>query len=341
MVDPPISPSPSAARPRVSVALTAYNHQTYIRECLESVLTQAVDFPYEVIIGDDCSIDSTRSIIQEYQARYPEIIKLHFPAVNQGHVGNPLFVQIIRMARGQYIATLDGDDYWTSPTKLQQQVDFMDKRPDYTCSFHNVVIRDERKIGDIKLSTRFRGDAKSDYSVKEILARPMIPTSAAMFRREVIELLPSWLENAHIADWVIHVLCAQQGRVGYFDSVLSVYRWHSGGVWTRLVRAEKHAMLSEAIRDINRATHFRYAKRLTARIAAHRLRAAKFYYTSGNSLRASDQFLRYLAARYSPTWGRPWKVWLSEGLDAWSAWGRTDRGRSRKRRLARRHSAGH
>ncbi len=60
-----------------------------------------------------------------------------------------------------------------------------------------------------------------------------------------------------------------------------------------------------------------------------------------NSLRASDQFLRYLAARYSPTWGRPWKVWLSEGLDAWSAWGRADRGRSRKRRLARRHSAGH
>ena len=120
--------------PILSVITIAYNHEHYIRRCIESVLMQQVNFPIEFIIADDCSTDGTRAICEEYAAKYPGIIRLISSDHNVGAVENEQ--RAFLAAKGKYIATCEGDDYWTDPLKLQKQVDFLESHPDYSVCFH-------------------------------------------------------------------------------------------------------------------------------------------------------------------------------------------------------------
>ena len=107
--------------PLVSVCMTTYNHEHYIAEAIESVITQRVNFALEIVIGEDCSTDNTLTICRDYQARYPEIIRIVTSENNIGMHAN--YRRTIEACSGKYIAMLDGDDYFTDPDKLQMQVD--------------------------------------------------------------------------------------------------------------------------------------------------------------------------------------------------------------------------
>jgi glycosyltransferase involved in cell wall biosynthesis len=113
---------------KVSVAMITYNHERYIAKALDNVLSQSTNFDYEVIIGEDFSTDNTRSIIIDYQKRYPDKFQLLLNDKNIGMHKNT--AQVLRACRGQYVALLEGDDYWTSTHKLQLQVDFLDRHPE-------------------------------------------------------------------------------------------------------------------------------------------------------------------------------------------------------------------
>ena len=126
---------------KVSVCMVTYNHEKYIAQAIESVLMQKTNFDYELVIGEDCSTDKTKKIIIKYQKRYPKIIRI---ILNKKNLGAGLnFVQILEACKGEYIALLDGDDYWTDPVKLQKQVDFLDNNPYYSISSHNVYVIQE------------------------------------------------------------------------------------------------------------------------------------------------------------------------------------------------------
>jgi len=119
-------------KPFVSICCLAYNHEPYIRDCLDGFMIQQTNFDFEVLIHDDASTDKTAEIIREYEKKYPDIIKPIYQTENQysKRVGITRVFQFPR-ARGKYIAMCEGDDYWTDPLKLQKQVDFLESNPDY------------------------------------------------------------------------------------------------------------------------------------------------------------------------------------------------------------------
>ena len=108
--------------PKVSVLMITYNQERYISQAIESVLSQQTDFSYEIVVGEDFSTDNTREVCREYQQRYPDKIRLLERDKNLGMAGN--FLSTFKECNGQYLAVLEGDDYWVNPHKLQSQVDF-------------------------------------------------------------------------------------------------------------------------------------------------------------------------------------------------------------------------
>lgn len=114
--------------PLVSVLVTPYNQQEYIRQTLDSILMQVCDFDFELLIGEDCSTDGTREICQEYALRHPETIVLCLNERNKGLLNN--YFDLFLQAKGRYIADCGGDDYWLTETKLQEQVDLLESHPE-------------------------------------------------------------------------------------------------------------------------------------------------------------------------------------------------------------------
>src|SRR6185503_11024678 len=133
----------SSSQPKVSVLITTYNQEHLITQTVDSVLMQVTDFNYEIVIGEDASTDRTREVVVELARQHPEKIRvlLRDPEVanRERHLfGKMNFLQALQSCRGEYVAILDGDDYFTSPHKLQKQVDFLDARNDCVICFHNV-----------------------------------------------------------------------------------------------------------------------------------------------------------------------------------------------------------
>jgi glycosyltransferase involved in cell wall biosynthesis len=128
--------------PLVSVIVATYNHEHYIRECLESIVTQETDFTFEVLVGEDCSTDGTREIVVELAKQYPNCI---VPVLYDANVGSRQNgTNLTSMARGKYIAWCEGDDYWTTPDKLERQVGVMenDNGVVLVCSDVNIYHQD-------------------------------------------------------------------------------------------------------------------------------------------------------------------------------------------------------
>ena len=125
----------------VSSCCLTYNHADYLRDTLEGFLMQKVDFPVEILINDDASTDRTAEIVREYEAKYPELIHAFYQPVNLYSQGKDLCLEVLYpQARGKYIALCEGDDYWTEPTKLQRQVDFLETHPEYSACVHNTML---------------------------------------------------------------------------------------------------------------------------------------------------------------------------------------------------------
>ncbi|AFZ13628.1 glycosyl transferase family 2 [Crinalium epipsammum PCC 9333] len=210
---------------KVSVSMTAYNREKFIVQTLESVLAQEVNFDYEIIIGEDCSTDKTRDIVLSFQEKYPDQIRVLLHKENLGLLRN--FGTIIQACQGQYIALIDDDDYWTSPYKLQKQVDFLDNHPECTVCFHDSRIFYEdgsREDYFVELPS-----CKDIFSMEDLKSDPFIPTSSTMFRRRELGEFPNWFYKIYGHDWALHLLNAQYGKLGYINEIMSATRVHNGG----------------------------------------------------------------------------------------------------------------
>lgn len=130
--------------PIVSICCLTYNQEKYIRHCIDSFLMQKTDFDFEVLINDDASTDGTVEIIEEYAAQYPELIKPIFQKENQYSKGVSMNRSFnFPRAKGEFIAICEGDDYWTDPEKLQKQVEFLKKNPDFGLVYTDIDRVDE------------------------------------------------------------------------------------------------------------------------------------------------------------------------------------------------------
>jgi glycosyltransferase involved in cell wall biosynthesis len=217
---------------KVSVCTTTYNHERFIAQTVESVMAQDTDFQYEHVIGEDCSTDRTRDILLDYQQRYPDRLVLLLREQNIGRRSN--FVDALRTCQGEYIAILEGDDYWTSPQKLQRQADYLDDHPECVICFHPVIKYYEDENREVPFVP---SPLKGTYVLDDLLERNFIATCSVMFRNGLIDEYPPWFQTVPAADLPLHVLHAQHGDIGYLDEMMAVHRIHAGGVWS-----PKHAV---------------------------------------------------------------------------------------------------
>jgi glycosyltransferase involved in cell wall biosynthesis len=214
--------------PKVSVLCLAYNQIKFIRQALESVVSQKTDFDFEVIINDDASNDGTADVIREYQKKYPQIVKPYFQKENQYSKGvRGLTARfLLPRAAGEYIAMCEGDDYFTDTGKLQMQADFLDRNPGHSLCFHPVKVVYENNEAPDYIFPADR--TPSRFTLKELVRANYIQTNSVMYRRAKYDGLPL---DILPGDWFLHLYHAQHGRIGFLDRVMSVYRKHSGGIW--------------------------------------------------------------------------------------------------------------
>ncbi len=251
------------SRPLASICCLTYNHKQYIRETIDSFLMQETNFPFEILIHDDASIDGTTDIVLDYAERYPSIIKPIIQTENQytkGGLINPRFV--FPKARGKYIALCEGDDYWTDKTKLQKQIDFLENNADYVITYTDCQPFDENG----KLSVDFGGSTR-DLEADELIKSTPIYTLTACFRNVINEVPPD-LISARYGDLVIWSLLGAYGRGKYLADIKpAAYRVHDAGVHSRKTSLQKIEMLLitynalfayySRVGDIENARYFR------------------------------------------------------------------------------------
>ena len=239
---------------KVRVLVATYNDENFVAEAINSVLMQEVNFDYEIVIIEDCSTDRTRDIVVDFQTQHPEKIRLVLEERNRNN--NKSWAREILEAKSQYIALLDGDDYWTSPHKLQKQVDFLDNHPECATCFHNArYIYDD---GSREPRNSNPADQKEISTIEDLWPFCFIETCSAMFRRGVIDEFPDWFNTIESADWALHILNAQHGKIGYINEVMGVYRQHPRGVWNRLSRMQQILTVLGFYRQMNANLDFAY-----------------------------------------------------------------------------------
>ena len=213
---------------KVSVCMITYNHGRFLAQALDSVFAQKTNFDFEVILGEDCSTDGTREIALEYQRQYPDRLRLLLPATNQGMIPN--FLSTLQAGRGEYIAFLEGDDYWTSEHKLQKQVDLLDANKDCVLCFTRVNLLND-STGESEPAAQ---NPQLRFSLRELLARTCGGyTCSVLYRNGVIGDIPSWFNSElSFGDFPLYVLNMIHGDALIIDEAMAVYRVHAGGVWT-------------------------------------------------------------------------------------------------------------
>jgi glycosyltransferase involved in cell wall biosynthesis len=225
----------------VTALVNTYNQAAFAEEAIESALAQELDQRYEILIFDDCSSDETRKIVRKYRAEHPELIRVVLLDRNVGRCASR--ARGIREARGRYVALLDGDDYWTSRHKLRRQIDFLDSRPGCAICFHNVTVvyddgtSEPHPFYSENPTRRISGRMPQEITTLEQLAvGNFMQTSSVIFRNGLFAEFPAWYFDARVArgfdDWVLYVLNAEHGDIGYLDETLSAYRVHGGGAWS-------------------------------------------------------------------------------------------------------------
>jgi len=223
--------------PLVSVSVITYNHEKYIRQCLDGILMQNVSFPYEVLVHDDASPDGTADIIREYEAKYPGIIKPIYQTENQYSQGKDVSKFNFDRACGKYLAFCEGDDYWTDPGKLQKQVDFLEAHPEYIACVHRVKVIDE--FGNRNRSSEFPPNYDtSDYTLSDaeniMVGNGCAGHLSSLVCRNIFLTLPKDIYENYLnckanGDTKLNLLLTLNGTIRRFDDTMSVYRHITSG----------------------------------------------------------------------------------------------------------------
>lgn len=205
----------------VSINCITYNHEKYIATALESFLMQKTNFKFEIIIGEDCSTDNTRKVVEEYVKKYPEKIKMITSDKNVG--GRKNSIRLHNASSGKYIALCEGDDYWIDEYKLQKQIDYMEKNNECTMCFHNAKkLNDATGIYENYMIDKTLKSKKC--TIKDILNLRFLPTASVVYRKYTKDNLPDWYMQCIVGDLPSHLIVTDYGYAYYFDEVMSIYR---------------------------------------------------------------------------------------------------------------------
>jgi len=273
-------------QPTVSVAMIAYNREQFIAQAIESVLMQETEFEVELVIGDDCSTDGTRRIVQAYAAKYPNVVRALLHEKNLGISRN--YGAVWQACRGKYIAWVDADDYWRTPQKLQKQVALMETNPHYSmCGTGTQFVTTSSDGAEKDAGVLEPAVLKPEYGLADFLTGYPMHTSSMLARRKLVTF-PDWLKDVGILwDACAFALYAGKGPVGYSSELMSCWRVHAGGMWTTKSAADQLRCNQKAIDLLDAHFGGRY----------HRLLRKREYQVWRTSLRSLADRGEYREAR--------------------------------------------
>jgi glycosyltransferase involved in cell wall biosynthesis len=262
----------------VSVVTTAYNHEKYIRQTIEGIVSQKTDFKFELLINDDCSGDGTADIIREYEAKYPDIIKPIYQSENQYSKGVNVARMLVMRATGEYVAFCEGDDYWCDEDKLQLQVDVLKAHSEYAACVHQTTELNCLTGAERRMAYR---DGDGVISFTDVIqgGNRAFQMSSLLVRREL--MLDPQLDElsgvSRIGDYPLSIFLALHGGIYYMNRAMSVYRcFSSGDSWTLTIKqhpelAVKHnEEMVKLLELTDKITDHKYADIIEDRITAHR-----------------------------------------------------------------------
>jgi len=214
-------------KPLVSIKCLVYNHEPYLRECLDGFVMQKTSFKFEAIVHDDASTDGSADIIREYAAKYPDIIKPIYEIENQYSKHDGSLRKIMNRAlQGKYIAFCEGDDYWIDPLKLQKQVDFLENNQEYSLCSTNYKRYNQNNHCFLKGNNKRSADFDFDQNTN--FKRWVTKTLTVMYRNDFYPLTLKKIPN--FRDFHIFYIVLMHGKGRYLDDITGVYRIHDGGV---------------------------------------------------------------------------------------------------------------
>ena len=262
----------------VTIRCFYYNQERYVRQCLEGFVMQKTDFRFEAVVHDDASTDGTAGIILEYAEKYPDIIipiieKENLYSRHDGSLRKAMDEQM----RGKYVAVCEGDDYWIDPFKLQKQVDFMEKHPEYSMCVHPAV---EFYQDASKLAFVFPQFNKSqDINFKQLVEDWVVPTASILVKREVFPL-PVWADKVYSGDMSLALMAFSKGKIFFMNEIMSFYRKHNAGVSSTSINPPdfvSHQKVS-LYNYYNEETDYKYAEILNKKIEYYSKNAKMWEY---------------------------------------------------------------
>ena len=223
---------------KVSVCCPVYNHKDYIENCLKGILMQQTSFEFEVIVHDDVSTDGTSEILDGYHKKYPDKIRIVRPQANRYSKGDRALVTtyLLPLARGEYIALCEGDDYWIDPFKLQKQIDILDGN--YNCSVCIHASRVVEKGKRTKVYRVYRSDSIVPFESIIRWRHNMCQTATIVYRKEYLSEYPQFCLNCHVGDYPLMLWLALRGEVYYMSDIMSVYCRGDPASWTARYQKE-------------------------------------------------------------------------------------------------------
>jgi len=231
--------SESAYEPVVSICMITYNHEKFIKEALDGCLMQETDFPFEIIVDDDCSSDKTGEIIRTYAKKFPHIMNIRIREQNVGSMIN--FLENMKRARGQYIALCEGDDYWIDPLKLQTQVGLMKMNKYKNCniSFHPAYSVIDTTLTDRKYANHYHENTviSTEDMIKNI-GGIFCPTASLLVVREAIVPYLDCFADAPVGDDFIQYFGSFNGGALFIASTMSVYRTAHAGAYNTIIKKQ-------------------------------------------------------------------------------------------------------
>lgn len=260
--------------PKISVVTITYGHENFIVKCIEGVLKQHYDGDIEFIIANDNSPDSSNEIINDYlnDINIPKNISIKYTKheVNKGMMNN--FIWAIQQANGKYIALCEGDDFWTDSLKLQKQISFLENNNDYALHVHNAIVQ----YDDSKRKEHFFNNLKDSQElfINDIAFNWIIPTASMVFKREVIDDLPTWFSSIYSGDLTLSLLSINKGRVYFSKEIMSVYRvTFSGSSASSIYKDKMEFVYSQHIKlftYFNEFSNFKYKATIEKKIVSLR-----------------------------------------------------------------------
>lgn len=236
--------------PLVSIASITYNHEQYIAQAIESWLMQKTDFDIEIVIGEDCSTDDTRRIIEEYRLKHPDLIRVITSETNVGMMPN--FIRTLEVCRGKYIALCEGDDYWTDPLKLQKQVDFLEGNEEYTVIGHKSKrIKENDIINEVY-------QVENPLLIDNWIGKLPFRTNTMVFKKEKLNLANFNVYKFISGDRIILAFLLLKGKGFFLDEYLSVYRDHTDGISKSLNLFTIKKNEIQLYKELNRLTKMKY-----------------------------------------------------------------------------------